>query len=218
MKSRALELFESAIKSTEARKIYMYSLKEFMKFAKIQDYDEITKLDTEKIQKILEDWVLHHVNRKIKAKSINGKLGAIIHFLEMNRVVFHKKILHKLIPSDDYVPGGETPFTTQEIQKMLNCTTKLRTKALVHFLASTGARTSSIIDPVLRREHVEDMPNNCKSVKIYDGSKEGYFAFLTPEASKALEQYLSSRKLNGEKLNPKSPLFANYDKPNPTMK
>ena len=218
MKSRALELFESAIKSTEARKIYMYSLKEFMKFAKIQDYDEITKLDTEKIQKILEDWVLHHVNRKIKAKSINGKLGAIIHFLEMNRVVFHKKILHKLIPSDDYVPGGDVPFTTEEIQKMLNSTTKLRTKAVVHFLASTGARPASITDPVLRLEHVEDMPNGCKSVKIYDGSKEGYFAFLTPEASKSLEQYWSSRRLNGEKLDPKSPVFANYDKPNPTRK
>jgi integrase/recombinase XerD len=218
MNSRSLELFESAIKSPESRKIYMYSLHEFMKFAKIQDYDEITKLDTEKIQKILQNWVIHLAKKELKAHTIRGKLAAIVLFLEMNRVVFHKKIIHKLIPSDDYVPGGEIPFTTEEIQRMLNSTTKLRTKALVNFLASTGVRPASIIDPVLRLEHVENMPNNCKSVKIYDGSKEGYFAFLTPEASLALNQYLSSRKLNGEQLNPKSPVFANYDKPNPTMK
>jgi len=218
MNSRALELFESAIKSPASRKIYMYSLHEFMKFAKIQDYDEIIKLDTKKIQKILEDWVLHLKNKELKAHTIRGKLAAIILFLEMNRVLFHKKILHKLIPSDDYIPGGDIPFTTEEIQRMLNSTTKLRTKALVHFLASTGVRPASITDPVLRLEHVEDMPHNCKSVKIYDGSKEGYFAFLTPEASLALEQYLSSRKLNKEQLNPKSPVFANYDKPNPTKK
>jgi len=166
--SRALKLFESAIKSPASRKIYLYSLHEFMKFAKIQDYDEITKLDTDKIQKILEDWVIHLTNKGLKANTIRGKLGAIVLFLEMNQVLFHKKILHKLIPSDDYVPGGDIPFTTQEIQRMLNSTTKLRTKALVHFLASTGARPASITDPVLRLEHVEDMPNNCKSVKISD--------------------------------------------------
>ena len=190
MNSRSLKLFESAIKSPESRKIYMYSLHEFMKFAKIQEYDEITKLNTEKIQKILEDWVIHLTNKKLKAHTIRGKLASIVLFLEMNRVIFHKKILHKLIPSDDYLPGGDTPFTTEEIRRMLNSTTKLRTKALVHYLASTGVRPASITDPVLRLEHVEIMPNYCKSVKIYDGSKEGYFAFLTPEASKALDQYL----------------------------
>jgi len=216
--SRSLTLFESAIKSPESRKIYMYSLNEFMKFAKIQDSDEIIKLETDKIQKILEDWVIQLKNKGLKAHTIRGKLAAIVLFLEMNRVLFHKKILHKLIPSDDYIPGGDTPFTTEEIQRMLNSTTKLRTKALVHFLASTGVRPASITDPVLRLEHVKDMPNNCKSVKIYDGSKESYFAFLTPEASKALDQYLSSRRLNKEELNPKSPVFANYDKPNPTKK
>ena len=42
--SRALTLFESAIKSPASRKIYEYSLHEFMKFAKIQDYDEIIEL------------------------------------------------------------------------------------------------------------------------------------------------------------------------------
>ena len=50
MNSRALKLFESAIKSPASRKIYMYSLHEFMKFAKIQDYDEIIKLDTKKCE------------------------------------------------------------------------------------------------------------------------------------------------------------------------
>src|SRR3990170_5851782 len=110
MNSRALELFESAIKSPESRKIYMYSLHEFMKFAKIQEYDEITKLNTEKIQKILEDWIIHLAKKGLKAHTIRGKLAAIVLFLEMNKVLFHKKILHRIIPSDDYIPGGDLPF------------------------------------------------------------------------------------------------------------
>ena len=51
----------------------------------------------------------------------------------MNKVLFHKKIIRKLIPSSDYIPGGEKPFTTDDIQRFLKATTKPRTKALVLF-------------------------------------------------------------------------------------
>jgi len=218
MKSRSLVLFESAIKSPESRKSYSYSFREFKKFAKIHDCDQIVKLDTEKIQKILEDWVMHLTDKGLKSNTIRAKLCAIELFLDMNKKPFHKKILHKLIPSSDYVPGGEIPFTTEDIQRFLDSTTKLRTKALVHFLASTGGRPAGITDPVLRLKHIEDMPYGCKSIKIYDGSKEGYFAFLTPEAAKALDHYHDSRKRNGESLDSESPVFVNYDKPNPAKK
>jgi len=218
MSNRSLTLFESAIKSPESKKNYMYSLHEFMKFAEIQDYDQITKLGAAKTQKILEDWVMHLATKNLKANTIRAKVCSIELFLEMNKILFHKKILHKLIPSSDYISGGDKPFTTQEIHLFLNSTTKLRTKALILFLASTGVRPAGITDPVLRLKHIENMPNDCKSIKIYDGSKEGYWAFLTPEASKALEHYFASRKLNGEKLDLESPVFANYDKFNPTKK
>jgi len=208
VQSRSFTLFEAAIKSAQTKSVYTYSLHEFMKFTKIKQYDYIVKLSTNKIQKLLENWVMDLASRNLKAATIRSKLGAVELFLEMNKITYHKKILHKLIPTSDYIPGGEKPFTTQEIQQFLDSTTKLRTKAIVHFFASTGVRPASIIDPVLRLKHLEDMPHNCKSVRIYDGSKEGYWAFLTPEASTSLNQYLQSRKLNGEKLTPESPIFA----------
>lgn len=214
MIDRSLTLFDSAIKSPESKKIYTYSLNEFMKFIKIKNYDDVTKLGSEKIQNFLENWVMNLAEKGLKAHTIRGKLAAVELFLEMSKVSFHKKIIHKLIPSSDYVPGGDKPFTTEDIQQMLKSTTKLRTKALIHFFASTGARPASITDPVLRLKHIEEMPHGCKAVKLYDGSKEGYWAFLTPEASKAFERYINSRKTNGETLDPESPVFANYDKPN----
>jgi len=210
MKSRSFSLFDSAIKSPETKSIYIYSLHEFMKFARIKKYDDILKLKTKKIQTLLENWVMRLSEKGLKAVTIKGKLHAVELFLEMNRMVFYKKILHRLIPSDDYIPGGEKPFTTEEIQKMLASSTKLRTKAIIHFLVSTGVRPASITDPVLRLKHIEDVHHGCKAVKIYEGSREGYWAFLTPEASKAMKDYLSSRKLNGENLTPESPVFANF--------
>jgi len=209
---RSLTLYESAIKSSETLKIYMYSLNEFMEFIKIKDFDKVTKLDTDTIQTHLENWVMRLDDKGLKSNSIRGKLSAVELFLEMNKVIYYKKILRKLIPSSDYIPGGEKPFTTEDIQKFLKSTTKLRTKAFVLFLTSTGMRPAGIVDPILKLKHIEEMPNGCKAVRIYDGSREGYWAFLTPEASKVLDNYLNSRKRNGEELTPESPVFTNSER------
>jgi len=218
MPNRSLSLYRSAIKSPESFKIYKYSLDEFMRFIKIQDYDAVTQLDTRTIQAHLEDWIMHLTQKGLKSSSIKGKLSAVELFLDMNKVVFHKRITRKLIPSSDYIPGGDKPYTTEDIQKFLKSTTKLRTKAMVLFFASTGMRPAVFVDPILRLEHIEEMPYRCKAVKVYDGSKQGYWGFLTPEASKALDQYLNSRKLNGEVLTSESPVFANFKKANQMKK
>lgn len=108
---------------------------------------------------------------QMKSSSVKAYLAAIEHFLDMNEVVFHKKVVRALIKSNDSILGGDVPFTTGEIARMLSSTNKLRTKALIHFLASTGIRPASIEDPVLRRKHLYDLPNGCKGVKVYDESK-----------------------------------------------
>ncbi len=212
VKSHSFTLFEKSIRSEQTRQIYTYSLKEFMKFSRLKNYDDLKNLKTDRIQKLLENWILHLSEKELKAMTIRTKLSAVELFLEMNKKIFYKKILHKLIPSDDYVIGGDVPYTDEEIQKMLSSTTKLRTKAIIHFLASTGARPATIVDPVLKLKHLEEMPDGCMGIKLYDGSKEAYWAFLTPEATSALKQYHDSRKLNGENLIPESPVFANFPK------
>lgn len=212
MKSRSFALFENAIKSAQTKTVYIGSLHQFMRFAKIKEYDSITKRTTNEIQNILENWVMELKDQGLKANTIKTKLNAVELFLEMNRIVFHKRVLHKLIPSEDYIPGGQKPFTTEEIRKMLSSTTKHRTKALIHYFASTGSRPASIADPVLRVKHLEEMSDGCKSMRIYDGSKEGYWAFLTPEATRALHDYLDARELSGEEIDQETPVFANSEK------
>jgi len=184
-----------------------------MKFSKIKNYDVLAKIKTDKIKKLLKDWVIALSEKGLKATSIRSKLSAVELFLDMNEVIYPKKILHKLIPSDDdYVIGGDIPYTTEEIQKMLSAATKLRTKAIIHFFASTGARPATIVDPVLKLKHLKEMSDDCMGIRLYDGSKQAYWAFLTPEATSALKQYHDSRKLNGENLTPESPVFANFPK------
>jgi len=205
--SRAYNKFRQAIKTSSTLKSYNYALDKFMIQSKIKSYDAAIKLKEDRIQDHLEDFIISLKN--LRYPTANQYLSGVELFFDMNMVLYHKRILRKLLPSNNVEQGGKLPYTTEEINRMLSVTIKLRSKAIIHYFASTGCRPAAIEDPILRLKHLEDMPHGCKSVYIYDGSKEGYFVFLTPEATKALNNYFRQRKLNGEILSDESPVFVN---------
>ena len=182
--SKAYHKFTQSIKTSSTMKAYKQALDKFMILSKLKSYDNAIKLKTDEVQDLLESYVISLKNRSYQ--TVNQYMSGVELFFDMNKVLYYKRILRKLLPGNDKEPGGKLPYTTEEIERMLSVTTKLRTKALIHYFASTGSRPAGIEDPVLRLKHVEDMPFGCKSVYIYDGSKQGYWAFLTPEASNSL--------------------------------
>jgi len=206
--SRAFRLFKNSINSEKTFERYCYALDKFCKYTDLS-YDEIIQLDTEELQTKLEDWVMSMKETGLRHSSIRTPLAGVEKFLDINRKLYYKKVIHSLITKDKELGGGGKPFTNEDIQKMLSYTTKLRTRALVLFLSSTGTRPQALVDPILRKKHLVEMPNGCYAVRVYDNSKEGYWAFLTPESRKALDMYLSSRRLNGETITDESPLFLN---------
>jgi len=208
---RSFVLFINAISSEASKKSYTYGLNKFIEFAKLESYDQLASLDTETIQNHLEQFVFHCKKKEHKNIGIKTRLSGPELFLEMNRKVYFKKILHKLLPRDDVPMAGNVPFTNEDIQMMLDATKKLRTKALVHLIASTGIRPGAISDPPLRMKHIVNMPNGCRRVKLYDESREGYWGFLTPEAGTAFQRYINLRKRKGEEINDESYAFVTYN-------
>jgi len=184
---------------------YIYGLDKFCEYVSLT-YEEILSLDIEDLTTKMEDWVMSMAG--LRKSSIRTPLAGLEKFLDVNRKLYHKKSIHSLIKTDKDMGGGGEPFTTLDIQKMLQVTTSLRMKAVIHFMNSLGIRPAGLTDPVLRKKHLIEMPNNCYAIRIYDNTKEGYWGFLTPEARKALDHYLNSRKLNGERITEESPLFA----------
>jgi len=205
--------FDEAIKHDTTRRSYHYSLNEFMRFAGLDNYDELAKKDTDTIQSLLENWVISQKKRNL-SKTISTKLNSVELFLDMNKKIWYRKIVRKMLPDSDEVAGGDVPFTTEELLRIKQAAKKPRDIAVVDFLASTGVRPGCLSDPVLRLKHLVDMPRGCEAVKVYDGSRDGYWAFLTPEATESLNRYLKWRKFNKEELGPESVLFKNYDNPN----
>jgi len=214
--------------SNEGRASYAYKLQQIMAFAaekkyvkNNEDFESLLTYEPEQLTDILEDFVNYLENRGLVSSSVAVTLTAVELFFEMNRRIWHKKLVKRSIQKENRISGGGEPATTEDLNLMLKyCERSVRKRSIILFLGSTGIRPGGLIDPVLRMKHLVWMPDPanptrnpeyCYAVKIYDLSKEGYWAFLTPEASKTLQRYFDSRKRIGEEITSESPIFVNIE-------
>ena len=211
---KSFQNFDDGISRETTRRNYHYSLDELVRFGEFSDYDSLVKLDAEQIHDLLKRWIRSMKERDLSYKGVKTKLNSPELFFEMNKKSLYKKLLHKMLPDSDYLPAGDMPFTTEDLWQMKQAAKRPRDIAVIDFLASTGVRPGSISDPVLRLKHRKEMPKKCMAVRVYDDSREGYWAFLTPEAAQSMRRYLASRTRNGEVLDNESVLFKNYENPN----
>jgi len=211
-KDEAWDNFVSAINNDKTLENYVRALNEFMAFHNLRSYDEFIKIPVPQIQNFLKEWINHLKSKNLKGNSISTKLNPIELMLEMNEIVWAKRKIKKMIPKSVHEKGGKRPITTEEIQLLLKATTDFRMITIIHFLASTGIRPAVLTDPPLQFKHLKKLSDDCYTVKIYDESSEGYWAFLTPEASSSLDAYIRTRKLNGEHIDETSYIFATNSK------
>lgn len=199
---RSVLIFENSIKSPATRKTYLYHLNKFMTFFHVKDYDSLATISQEKLQIMMEDYVIH-LKKTISANTIDLPIAAVKAFLDCNDVELKWSKIKRLKPAKVKKTGGEA-WLTDEINRMLLFTSELRTKTLIHFIASSGIRIGALED--LKMKHVVQI-EDCKSILVYEGTTEEYITFLTPEASTMLDNYIQKRESDGEKIIPESPVF-----------
>jgi len=203
MVERSILLFESGVKSPKTLQNYTDHLNRFMKFTKIKDYDTLASMNPGELQTIVEDYVMD-LKKSVSPNSVGAMISGVKHFFVMNRILLNWDIIRKMYPAKVKLQGFKA-WQTSDIKKMLDSTTSLRNKALIHFMASTGCRVGAFEN--LKMKHLEDMGDGCKGVLLYEGSKEEYWSFLTPEASQALDNYFEERLRDKEEFTDDSPIF-----------
>ncbi len=201
---RSLVKFYAGIRSEYTKKLYSKYLDYFLRFVKIKEAGGLLQLKDSALQDMVEDYIISLKNKKLRKSSVDGRIGALELFFSMNDKVLNWKKIRKMSPEELKRLGGGV-WTNEEIKKMLKLTTSKRNCAFIHTLASTGCRIGSI--PELRLRNVSEMPYGCRAILFYEGSKSEYYGFLTPEATRALDEYLEERKKAGELLKPESWLF-----------
>lgn len=218
-KSVEYQKFFAGMKTDSTRSTYAYNMKRFMDFLverkeieNNEEYKTVVGFDQEKITDLLQAYVMD-LNETIKTSGISTMLASPELFFDMNRKFWHRKLVRRTIKKEEQELAGNKPVTDDEVKRMIDSAKHTRDKAIIHFMASTGARPAGISDPILRMKHLKNMPHGSMAIKIYDESKEGYWAFLTPEATRALNNYFSWRKeMRKEDFNDDTPIFANFYK------
>lgn len=195
-------IFENSIKSNATRKTYLYHLDRFILFFDVKDYDELANTTSEKLQIMVEDYVMH-LKKTISPNTISIPISAIKAFLDCNDIELRWNKINRLKPARVKKSGREA-WLTKEVAKMLSFTSEIRTKTLVHFIASSGIRIGALDG--LKMRHVKQI-EDCKSILVYEGTIDEYVTFLTPEASSIFDDYIQKRESDGEKISPESPAF-----------
>lgn len=196
-------MFQESLRSPESVKMYTYLVEKFMKFHHLLDFDSVVKLEKIEIQKLVETYVIH-LKKQVSPNTIPSQANAIKTFLEVNDIDLNWRKIKRLYPAP-VKRSGSSAYSTEDVKKMLDASPQIRNKAIIHFLASSGVRIGAL--PELYLRHIRDMPLDCKMITVYEESIEEYQTFLTPEASKALDDYLEQRRKNNEVLSDDSPLF-----------
>ena len=211
----AYRAFLSGISNINTKGDYTLNLEKFMAFHEFgENFEKVIKYNAKEISQLITDYLDYCRKRGVKNTTLRSYLSGIELFFIMNDCIWHKDRVRRTLSQDDEIPGGQVPVTTDELYQMLQHTKSGRTICMVHFLADTGMRPAGMTDPIIRIKHLFEMwtPDGlkCYALKIYDGSKSGYWAFLTPETVELLDSYFESRKSKGENLNDESAIFP-YD-------
>ena len=178
-----------------------------MEYQNKTDYDKLVEEKPEKIQTDIENYVMELKRMRTTKSTVKASIYALFHFFSMNRVILNEKIIKKLIPEQEGKVGGGA-YSTEDVQKIINAIeqTKIkkhkkwyfrkpRAKALVHFLASSGVRLGAI--PELKYGDIKPI-EDCYQIRVYSGTRYEYITFITPEARKSLDEYLSIMDLTSE--------------------
>ena len=142
---------------------------------------------------------------EIAESTINNYYKSVKLFCEMNDILLNWKKLSKGKPQHRNYANDRAP-TLEEIKKLLDFPDR-RIKVIVLVMLSSGIRVGAW--DYLRWKHIISLKNEnneviAAKIIIYAGEKEEYLSFITPEAFKALQEYMEFRASCGEKISGES--------------
>jgi integrase len=197
-----LELFEQSIKSEYTRRVYTTCLKKYFEFPGSSKF--INATDTRKIEDHITDFITSMKKEGKSFRAIYNYVSAICKYYRRNRVSLDTKHIREYLP-EFKKSKKDRSYEYEEIRRLLDIADE-RMRTVVLLLASTGMRIGAI--PGLRLRNIEkveiDTATSIYKIMVYEGFKEEYITFTTPECTVAIDSYLKMRERYGEKLNTNS--------------
>jgi integrase len=191
--------FLNSIRTETTRKYYQFYFNKYSEFVKGNLLGENRIIEGQII-----DFLLSLKNKGLTFDSIRCYFFGIAHFYIMNDIIINRKKIIKFIDTDERKKHKNTGYTTEQIHKLLDICDE-RTKAIILLYASSGIRLGAL--PQLKIRDLETSNSGYTRITVYQGYKEEYITFCTPECNKVINSYLSYRQRCGEELKPDAPLI-----------
>jgi len=199
---KTINLFEQSIKSEYTRRVYTTCLKKYFEFPGSSKFINMT--DTRKIEDHITDFITSMKKEGKSFRAIYNYVSAICKYYRMKRVSLDTKHIREYLP-EFKKSKKDRPYEYEEIRRLLDIADE-RMRTVILLLASTGMRIGAI--PGLRLRNIEkveiDAATSIYKIMVYEGFKEEYITFTTPECTVAIDSYLKMRERYGEKLNTNS--------------
>jgi integrase len=197
-----LDLFGQSIRSEYTRLVYTTCLKKYFEFPGSSKF--INTTDTRKIEDHITDFITSMKKDGKSFRAIYNYVSAICKFYRMNRVSLDTKHIREYLPEFKRSKKDRS-YEYEEIRRLLDVADE-RMRTVILLLASTGMRIGAV--PGLRLRNIEkveiDAATSIYKITVYEGFKEEYITFTTPECTVAIDSYLKMRERYGEKLNTNS--------------
>ncbi len=127
-----------------------------------------------------------------------------------NDIVFNLKKIARRLPRGRRVANDRSP-DIEEIKKILGYPDR-RMKPAALIMISSGCRIGAFdylnwgdIEPIYKSG--QKGPIVAARIKIYAGTNDEYASFVTPEAYKAVSEYVNFRTEQGERISKSSPVI-----------
>jgi site-specific recombinase XerD len=192
--------FINSLKSPVTKEVYNINIQYYLKFCNLSKLSELVTI--QEPQKQIIKYIMSLRQKALATCSINTMLYAIYHFYEMNDITLNRKKIN-MFKGEPTLKPIDRAYNYDEIKKILDIS-DLRMKVVIGLMYSAGLRVGAITGIKLRNlEKIE----SCYKVTVYEGSREQYYSFVTPECRSFIDSYLQYRTQNGEKLGPDSYLI-----------
>jgi integrase len=211
----SVKIFREAVRSDETWKTYERRFHHFLEWLgeSPDGFVKHAKQDKAWAEKKIFDYIILNKERvkrgEIGDGSVCNAVKPIRLFADMNDVLLNWKKINRTLPSKRRSANDRAP-TLDELRKLLRFP-DLRVEVIVLFTCSSGIRVGAWDG--LKLKHLKPIERDgvlvaCK-VTVYANESEEYATFITPEAYRAVENYVHFRQMYGENISPNSPILRN---------